>query len=163
MIGLAITLILMVVFFFYIRQKLFLFENRLELMSETIQTMAGVTRAALQDDESDASDESSETSECSEEIHLDYESRERTPERVTVSDDDVKRVSLPVQEVCEEIEVKKMVIESEVKIVPDLFTEPIVSPYDSLTLKELKDKVAELNGPKLKTKKELIEFLQNKI
>jgi len=38
-----------------------------------------------------------------------------------------------------------------------------VGPFDSLTLKELKDKVAELNGPKLKTKKELIEFLQNKI
>lgn len=160
MIGLAITLILMVVFFFYIRQKLFIFENRLELMSETIQTMAGVTRAALQEDESDASDESSETSECSE-VHLDYESRERTPERVTVSDDDVKRVSLPVHEVCEEIEVKKM-IEPDVKIAPEL-TESIVSPFDSLTLKELKDKVAELNGPKLKTKKELIEFLQNKI
>jgi|UniRef100_A0A6C0AGN1 hypothetical protein len=162
MIGLAITLILMVAFFFYIRQKLFIFENRLELMSETIQTMAGVTRAALQDDESDASDESSETSECSDEVHLDYESRERTPERVTVSDDDVKRVSLPAQEVCEEIEVKKM-IERDVKIVPE-FVEPIeVGPFDSLTLKELKDKVAELNGPKLKTKKELIEFLQNKI
>ena len=160
MIGLAITLILMVVFFFYIRQKLFIFENRLELMSETIQTMAGVTRAALQEDESDESDESSETSECSE-VHLDYESRERTPERVTVSDDDVKRVSLPVHEVCEEIEVKKM-IEPDVKIAPEL-TESIVSPFDSLTLKELKDKVAELNGPKLKTKKELIEFLQNKI
>jgi hypothetical protein len=160
MIVLAITLILMVVFFFYIRQKLFIFENRLELMSETIQTMAGVTRAALQDSDEE-SDESSETSECSE-IHLDYESRERTPERVTVSDDDVKRVSLPVHEVCEEIEVKKMVIE-DVKIVPE-FMEPVVAgPFDSLTLKELKDKVAELNGPKLKTKKELIEFLQNKI
>ena len=157
MIGLAITLILMVVFFFYIRQKLFMFENRLELMSETIETMAMVTRTALQESDEE-SDESSETSECSDEVHLDYESRERTPERVTVSDDDVKRVSLPAQEVCEEIEVKKM-IEPDVKIV--LETE--VGPFDSLTLKELKDKVAELNGPKLKTKKELIEFLQNKI
>jgi len=159
MIGLAITLILMVVFFFYIRQKLFMFENRLELMSETIETMAMVTREALQDSDEE-SDESSETSECSD-VHLDYESRERTPERVTVSDDDVKRVSLPAQEVCEEIEVKKM-IEPDVKIVPE-FVETEVGPFDSLTLKELKDKVAELNGPKLKTKKELIEFLQNKI
>jgi type I site-specific restriction-modification system R (restriction) subunit len=158
MIGLAITLILMVVFFFYIRQKLFMFENRLELMSETIETMALVTRTALQESDEE-SDESSETSECSD-VHLDYESRERTPERVTVSDDDVKRVSLPAQEVCEEIEVKKM-IEPDVKIVPE-FVET-VGPFDSLTLKELKDKVAELNGPKLKTKKELIEFLQNKI
>ena len=160
MFVLAITLILMVAFFFYIRQKLFIFENRLELMSETIQTMAGVTRAALQDDESDESSETSETSECSDEIQLDYESRERTPERVTVSDDDVKRVSLPVHEVCEEIEVKKMVIDSDVK--PELI-DKVDGPFDSLTLKELKDKVAELNGPKLKTKRELLEFLQNKI
>ena len=35
--------------------------------------------------------------------------------------------------------------------------------FDNLTVKELKEKVAELNGPKLKTKKELIQFLQNKI
>jgi hypothetical protein len=35
--------------------------------------------------------------------------------------------------------------------------------YESLTLKELKDKVTELNGPKLRTKKELIDFLKNKI
>lgn len=170
MLVLAITLILMVVFFLYIRQKLFLFENRLELMSETIQTMAGVTRAALQESDEE-SDESSETSEYSSdnEIQLEYESRERTPERVTVSDDDVKRVSLPENEVVEEIEVKKM--EEISKIVPEMFTlvmeeadlPKVTAPFDSLTLKELKDKVAELNGPKLKTKKELLEFLQNKI
>lgn len=35
--------------------------------------------------------------------------------------------------------------------------------YDSLSVKELKDKVAEMNGPKLKTKKELLEFLKNKM
>ena len=37
------------------------------------------------------------------------------------------------------------------------------SPYDAMTLKELKEKVAETNGPKLKTKKELIEYLKNKM
>jgi hypothetical protein len=35
--------------------------------------------------------------------------------------------------------------------------------YESLTLKELKDKVADLGGPKLRTKKELLDFLKNKI
>jgi hypothetical protein len=37
------------VFFFYVRQKLFMIENRLDLMSDTIQTIAGVTRASLED------------------------------------------------------------------------------------------------------------------
>jgi hypothetical protein len=35
--------------------------------------------------------------------------------------------------------------------------------YDSMSVKELKEKVAELGGPKLKTKKDLVEFLKNKI
>ena len=45
-----------------------------------------------------------------------------------------------------EVEVKKINLEG-----PD---------YESLTLKELKDKVTELGGPKLRTKKELIDFLK---
>jgi hypothetical protein len=36
------------------------------------------------------------------------------------------------------------------------------SPYDTMSLKELKEKVAEINGPKLKTKKELMDYLKNK-
>jgi hypothetical protein len=35
--------------------------------------------------------------------------------------------------------------------------------YDSMSVKELKEKVADLGGPKLKTKKDLVEFLKNKI
>lgn len=191
MLVLAITLILMGVFFFYIRQKLFIFENRLELMSETIQTMAGVTRAALQDESDEESEESDESSrsdsdEESDQVNLCFEDQHYpTPERVTVSDDDVKKISLPENETGEEIEVKKMILSNVtydvetddlVKIVPDTFTSEntdvandtievklTVTPFESLTLKELKDKVAEYNGPKLKTKKELIEFLQNKI
>jgi hypothetical protein len=147
----------MVIFFFFVRQKLIHFENRLDLMSDTIQTMAGVTRAALQD--SDDSDESECSSECSSDSEM--ETREPTPERLTVSDDDVKRVTLPENDILEDIEVKKMVLSNEVE---DLVKLPEMDKsLESLTLKELKDKVAELNGPKLKTKKELIDFLQNKI
>jgi hypothetical protein len=32
-----------------------------------------------------------------------------------------------------------------------------------MSLKELKEKVAETNGPKLKTKKDLIDYLKNKM
>ena len=166
MFGLAITLVLMVFFFFFVRQKLIHFENRLNLMSDTVQTMAGVTRDSLQEDYS-GSDSDTDCSSDSETLS-DDEPRGTTPKRLTVSDDDVKRVSLPPNEILD-LEVKKIVSESEV---PDLdnyrASETEVPDLDnsvnSLTLKELKDKVSEMNGPKLKTKKELIEFLlQNKI
>lgn len=45
----------------------------------------------------------------------------------------------------------------------DVKTLSVELNYDSLSVKELKDKVAEMNGPKLKTKKELLEFLKNKM
>lgn len=170
MLVLAITLILMGVFFFYVRQKLVSFENRLELLSQTIQTMAGVTRAALQDDDSVEESDSDQDEETDNELQLDYEEPELYPERVTVSDDDVKKISLPENEILEELEVKKVQPEEledknvdEVKKLTLTSLDEVKTELDTLTLKELKDKVAELNGPKLKTKKELIEFIQNKI
>ena len=155
----------MVVFFLYVRQKMIIFENRLELMSQTIQTMAGVTRAALQD-VSDEESEHSDSDSSEEDEQLEYEEPELEvyPERVTVSDDDVKKVSLPENEILEELEVKKIDEPEELEVKKlTLSSLDEVKSLDSLTLKELKDKVAELNGPKLKTKKELIDFLQNKI
>ena len=147
MMILAITVVLVVAVFLYVRHKMIYFENRLELLSDTIQTMAGVTCATLQASDNDSVESDSTDSEsaddmadesCSESVRF------PTPERTTVSDDDVRRVIVPENEV-EEIEVKK----TEVDLV-----------LETLTLKELKDRVAEVNGPKLKTKKELIEFLQ---
>ena len=65
--------------------------------------------------------------------------------------DDIKVVSDDEVEVVElnEVDVKKINLEG-----PD---------YESLSLKELKDKVTDLGGPKLRTKKELLDFLKNKI
>jgi hypothetical protein len=63
-----------------------------------------------------------------------------------VSDDEVEVVELnEVTEVKEDV--KKIQLEG-----PD---------YESLSLKELKDKVSDLGGPKLRTKKELLDFLKN--
>ena len=155
MIVLAITVVLIVALFMYVRQRFMVFESRLELLSDTIQTMAGVTCATLQDSDSE-SDESDTETECSE-LQVEYEERFPTPERTMVSDDDVKRVILPETEV-EEIEVKKTDHVEEVE--PEAKQIVVNTSLESLTLKELKDKVAELNGPKLKTKKELLDFLQ---
>jgi len=65
---------------------------------------------------------------------------------------------LEVEEPCPDAELPKRVVS-----VDDVKTLTVEVNYDSLSVKELKDKVAELNGPKLKTKKELLEFLKNKM
>ncbi len=79
---------------------------------------------------------------------------------VELKDDPVVEVEeVPVVEV-KQVDVglpKRVVSTDEVK------TLTLDSPYEAMTVKELKDKVAETNGPKLKTKKELIEYLKNKM
>jgi len=163
MIVLAITIVLIATLFMYVRHRLMVVESRIELLSDTIQTMAGVTCATLHDSDSETEESSETESECSD-LPLEYEDRSPTPERTMVSDDDVKRVNLPETEV-EEIEVKKTVpieLEPEIELENVVYAKQVVvnTSLESLTLKELKDKVAEVNGPKLKTKKEILEFLQ---
>ena len=63
------------------------------------------------------------------------------PEIKVVSDDEIELTEI------NEVDVKKIQLEG-----PD---------YENLSLKELKDKVTELGGPKLRTKKELLDFLKN--
>jgi hypothetical protein len=177
LIVLAVYIIIVVALFLYVRYKMSVFDSRLELLSNTIQTMAGVTRAALQNNEPEYesgsetgsdSESDSDSSASEDEVQIDYEEDQRfpTPERMTVSDDDVKRVSLPENETVD-LEIKKTDDVIEVKKISEgIELKPESekkNPLELLTLKELKDKVTELNGPKLKTKKDLIEFLQNKI
>lgn len=168
MIGLAIVFILTISMFLYFRQKMAYYEVRLSLLSDTVQTMAGITRLSLHESDSE-SDESECESECESEndpkiINLNSFSEPEitieltkiepdlsTEELIVVSDDEAKPVEVP-----DTIEVTEIDITETKKI--ELPTE-----FDNLTVKELKEKVAELNGPKLKTKKELIQFLQNKI
>lgn len=167
MIGLAIVFVLMVVMFLFFRQKMAYYEVRLELLSDTVQTMAGITRTSLHESESDHESESESDPESEEEyvpriINLGdlpkfeigpvYESVELIPAEVIP---DIGQ-ELPT-EIVEPVEELIVVSDDETKKI-ELPTE-----FDSLSVKELKEKVAELNGPKLKTKKDLIQFLQNKI
>jgi hypothetical protein len=149
MIGLAILFVLMVAMFLFFRQKMAYYEVRLALLSDTVQTMAGITTASRESD-SETETEIDSESDCESEpkiINLvDYQVQPNFPveieliddikvepdDLIVVSDDDTKKIDLPTE-------------------------------FDNFTVKELKEKVAELNGPKLKTKKELIQFLQNKI
>lgn len=163
-------------FFFYVRQKMSVYETQLSLLSDTVQTMAGITRSTHEltmcdsqkyipdgfsdsESESDVSESESEHSVEFSPKKIEYEEingpslfevnevEEKLPFTVILNDD---VVSPPRTVVSDDIVIVKKV--------------NMDTSFDSLTLKELKEKVTELNGPKLKTKKDMIEFLQkNKI
>ena len=151
MIVFAILGLLIGLLFMFVRQKLSALESRVNLLTDTVQTMAGFRR--VESDTEDDTDEESESdeSEAPETYFPKIEEEtyfpktpvrmEPEPDMKVVSDDEVEI------ELNEINEVKKIQLEG-----PD---------YESLTLKELKDKVAELGCPKLRTKKELLDFLKN--
>ena len=150
MIVFAILGLLIGLLFMFVRQKLSALESRVNLLTDTVQTMAGFTRVESDEESDEESDTDTETESESEEEYPTIE--QETPtyfptnevkpvEIKVVSDDEVELTDIT------EVEVKKIKLEG-----PD---------YESLTLKELKDKVTDLGGPKLRTKKELLDFLKN--
>ena len=74
---------------------------------------------------------------------------EITLEPLTLDVEQVKSITLDDLEP----EVKKITLEKRVVSNDEV-------DYESLTLKELKEKVTAAGGPKLRTKKELIDFLK---
>jgi hypothetical protein len=102
-------------------------------------------------------------------IMNDMNEKENEPEPDSFTPVELTMIDLNVTELSpvEKVELNDLVVDSDLpkRIVStdDVKTLTLDSPYDAMTLKELKEKVAELNGPKLKTKKELIEYLKNKM
>jgi hypothetical protein len=155
MIVFAILGLLIGLLFMFVRQKLSALESRVNLLTDTVQTMAGFSRVEEDDEEEDETDEESEDEDEEEEekgyftrvengIAFENVCMEKEDMKV-VSDDEVEIELSEVNEVKEDV--KKIQLEG-----PD---------YESLSLKELKDKVSDLGGPKLRTKKELLDFLKN--
>ena len=146
MIVFAILGLLIGLLFMFVRQKLSALESRVNLLTDTVQTMAGFTRVES-DEETDTDTESESESEeeyptIEQETPTYFPTNEVKPVEIkVVSDDEVELTDIT------EVDVKKIKLEG-----PD---------YESLTLKELKDKVTDLGGPKLRTKKELLDFLKN--
>ena len=151
MLCLAITCVLLLAIFVYVRQVLNSVETRISVLSAAVQAMADITRMNIPviDHESENESVNDETrSEESDEYESDVKhvsvSDEPTVELVNVSDDE----SVHSEQIIEnEIVVKKI---------------DLVLPFDAWSVKELKEQVAKLNGPKLKTKKELVDFLEKK-
>ena len=169
MIVFAILGLLIGLLFMFVRQKLSALESRVNLLTDTVQTMAGFRRVEDDDEDEDDDDDDDDEDEEEEEkgpgyftrvgiengISFDTIGRMDKEDMKVVSDDEVDEVDMvdvielkELKELNEvnEVEVKKINLEG-----PD---------YESLTLKELKDKVTELGGPKLRTKKELLDFLK---
>ena len=164
MIVFAILGLLIGLLFMFVRQKLSALESRVNLLTDTVQTMAGFRRVEDEEDEEEEDDEEEDEDEEEEEeeeeeekgyftrvgiengINLGSVGRMEKEDIKVVSDDEVEVLELND---INEVEVKKINLEG-----PD---------YESLSLKELKDKVTDLGGPKLRTKKELLDFLKNKI
>lgn len=149
-----ILVILFLLGMFYVKRRLDTNDKRLDLLTDTIQTMAGIRMEEIEK-ESDCEEKDNDSEESDNDS--DYESEEDNPvlkwERI--SDVDVEPTELKVLTL-EEPEIK-MIQLPKITVSDDDVTE-----FDGLTLKELKEKVAELDGPKLKTKKECIEFLKIK-
>jgi Ran GTPase-activating protein (RanGAP) involved in mRNA processing and transport len=149
MIVFAILGLLIGVFFLFVRQKLSALESRVNLLTDTVQTMAGLNRVEYQDeddeDEEEEEDEEDEDEEEEEEevevkkIELDEPQLEIEDIGLTIEPNEVKTISLE----------KRVVSDDNVD-------------YESMSLKDLKEKVALVGGPKLRTKKELVDFLNKK-
>ena len=153
---------------FYVKRRLDANDKRLDLLTDTIQTMAGIRMEEI-DKEEDSEDDDDEDEDESEEESEDESTenvlwtREDTP---VLQWDRIAEINVPDEVDGQNTELKVLTLEEpEVKLIQlpkTTVSDDDVTGFDSLTLKELKEKVAELEGPKLKTKKECIDFLKIK-
>jgi hypothetical protein len=157
MIVFAILGLLIGLLFMFVRQKLSALESRVNLLTDTVQTMAGFRRVEDEEDEDEDEEEEEEDEEEEEEEEKEEYFDEVGIENVT-SFGEVGRMEKEDMKVVSDDEVDVLEVEiNEVKKIQ------LDGDYESLSLKELKDKVTDLGGPKLRTKKELLDFLKNKI
>ena len=148
MIVFAILGLLIGLLFMFVRQKLSVLESRVNLLTDTVQTIAGFRR--VEDDEEDEEDEEEDEEEDDDEEE--EEEEVINPIFLEVNEPFTKQI---VSDDEEEVKVITLDKDEEIKTIS------LANDYESLSLKELKDKVTELGGPKLRTKKELLDFLKN--
>ena len=154
---------------FYVKRRLDANDKRLDLLTDTIQTMAGIRMEEIEkESEEDEESEESESESESEDESVDSTknvlwTREDTP---VLQWDRIAEINVPDEVDGQTTELKVLTLdEPEIKTIQlpkTTVSDDDVTEFDGFTLKELKEKVAELSGPKLKTKKECIEFLKIK-
>jgi hypothetical protein len=135
-----ILALLFILGMFYMKRRLDNNDKRLDLLTDTIQTMAGIRMDEIDKEDSDEESEESEDYEPINEIYERKEEIEEPEIYVSTLEPEIKTIQLPRTTVSDDD----------------------VTEFDGFSLKELKEKVTELEGPKLKTKKECIDFLKIK-
>lgn len=188
LICLAISCGLIGLLFLYIRQKLYVFEMRINTISDIVreltQELAGprqfnlqerVTIKAESESDSDSESESEEDESDNEtdcesqsddsehsEVEIEVEVEDINEITVVKSESDVIELDLgtPLENIVLDDETDKIEVSDDEDIKMVVIEKSL---YDGLSVKELKAKVAELGGPSnLKTKKALLEFLEKK-
>jgi hypothetical protein len=175
---LAILVLLFGGMFLFVKQKLAIMESRLNLLTETISTMAGITMNSISENEVET--EAEAESDAGSDVESDAGSDAGSDADGSESEAESEVESEAESKINVEFEIPNLV-NVELTRVDDVIVNPIkiivsdddvTSPvkqivvdtsYESLTVKELKEKISELNGPKLKTKKEMVDYLKNKI
>jgi hypothetical protein len=173
---------------FYVKRRLDGYDKRLELLTETIQTMAGIRMEEIDKEEEEDEEEDEDEEDVEEEDEEEDKEEKRDPDhrlewlsmanppryQEPKEENEIWKASEePIQLVPRDAPINSIDIEglpdvdltSEIKMIQlprTTVSDDNVTEFDGLSLKELKEKVAELNGPKLKTKKECIDFLKLK-
>ena len=152
---LAVMMVIMAGMFFYFRQKMASYDAKLNLLSDTVRALAKLTAS-----------EPAETQYEEEVVESECETNcsDSTSETDSTEHSEVELELEPDQidfELVEEVNVPKIVVSNDNVEVKQVVMEPAL--YEDLSVKELKEKVAEMGGPKLKTKKDLLEYLRNKV
>ena len=191
--------------FLFVRQKIYSFEHRLNLLSDTIQTIAGlnVQNTIVEDEDSEEEEEEEEEeedvedAENAEEVifqsfktinleplkfefnleHLEHrfehlkpniEHLEPTIEHLeptieylepTIEYLEPKHLEPEHSEHLSSFEYLESSLDSKVITLERVVSDEI---YEKMTVKELKEKVSEVDGPKFKTKKEMVDFLKSR-
>jgi len=163
---LAILVLLFGGMFLFVKQKLSILESRLNLLTETISTMAGITMNSHSEVEADEADEA----ESDEEDESESDESESVASIESAESESKIDIEFEIPNLVNVTRVDDDVIVNPIKVIvsDDDVTSPVKqivvdTSYESLTVKELKEKISELNGPKLKTKKEMVDYLKNKI
>lgn len=181
---LAICILILGAMFMYVKQKFFAMEAKINLLYETISTMAGITMSnskfcdephesredesnedESQDSHDESQDESNESCEFEEIPVHELVNEIKHIELHEPEFPEIKTIELPDESVRTEgiVEPIKITVSDDDVNVSSVKQIVVDTSYESMTIKELKEKISELNGPKFKTKKEMLEYLKNKI
>ena len=194
--------------FLFVRQKIYSFEHRLNLLSDTIQAIAGLNvQHTIEDEDEEDEDEDADADEAEadeDEAEEAEEEEEAEAEAIFQSFKNVNTINLeplkfefnlehsfehlktniehlkpnieylepnieylephlehldPIEYLepsCEHLELS---LDSKVITLERVVSDEI---YEKMTVKELKEKVSEVDGPKFKTKKEMVDFLKSR-